>query len=304
MRGDTVQFDSLFVDFDPRKLTKEHPFMPEGAFNNYYLLEKPEALHYHDFFEIGYCEQGSGLFYVDGKVIPFNGPCCTIIYGGQIHIAQGMFPPNAEPDWNLWQFSYISLQKLLTDTDLMNTSQLKAMSAHKYDFPPLFHQKDDPVLYEMIVSIIDETAHLKDGYLTAIRALVTALLTRHSRYMTPSDKVREDQEQLFHRLGDTLFYINQHYMDDITIGDLLAADRRGTMSKSTLQRDMIAFTGMSPMQYVHHLRMKRATIMLTGGMPVADVAFNVGYNTLSSFNRHFLKEYGMSPTQWKQLKKE
>lgn len=79
-----MQFESLFVDFDPRKFTKEHPFWPEGCFNNYYLLEKPEALHYHDFFEIGYCLKGSGLFYVDGQVIPFNGPCCTIIYGGQI----------------------------------------------------------------------------------------------------------------------------------------------------------------------------------------------------------------------------
>ena len=53
------------------------------------------------------------------------------------------------------------------------------------------------------------------------------------------------------------------------------------------------------MQYIHHLRMKRAAILLTGDLPVADVAFGVGYNTLSSFNRHFLKEYGMSPTHWK-----
>ena len=85
----------MFVDFDPWKLTKEHPFFPEGAYNNYTLLEKPEALHYHDFFEIGYCLKGSGLFYVDGKVVPFSGPCCSVIYGGQIHIAQGMFPPGA-----------------------------------------------------------------------------------------------------------------------------------------------------------------------------------------------------------------
>ena len=297
-----MQFESLLVDFDPWKLTKEHPFIPEGCFNNYFLLEKPEALHYHDFFEIGYCEKGSGLFYVDGKVIPFNGPCCTIIYGGQIHIAQGLVPPNSETDWNLWQFSYISLKHLFTDTDLMHTSQLKAMSAHKYVFPPLFHQQDDPVLYEMIVSVIDEAAHLGEGYLTAMRGLITALLARHSRYMTPATKVREDQERLFHRLGDTLFYINQHYMDDITIDDLLAADKHSGMSKSTLQRDMIAFTGMSPMQYIHHLRMKRATILLTGGMPVADVAFDVGYNTLSSFNRHFLREYGMPPTQWKKAR--
>ena len=137
---------------------------------------------------------------------------------------------------------------------------------------------------------------MQEGYLAAVRGLVTALLTRHSRYMTPAKTVRKDQEQILTRLGPALAYINQHYMEDITIAQLTAAS--GT-SKSTLQRYMIAFTGMSPMQYVHHLRMKRATILLTAGMSVADVAFNVGYNTLSSFNRHFLQIFGMSPTQWR-----
>ena len=301
-----MQFESMFVDFDSWKLTKENPFFPAGFFNNYTLLEKPEALHYHDFFEIGYCRQGSGLFYVDGKVVPFNGPCCTIIYGGQIHIAQGMFPRIAIPDWNLWQFNYISLKHLFTDMDLMQVGRLKAMSSHLYDFPSLFHQQDDPVLYETIVSVVDEGAHLNDGYLTAMRGLITAILARHSRYMTPAKQARADKEQVFRRLGDTLFYINQHYMENINIEELLAAGhgKGGAVSKSTLQRDMIAFTGMSPMQYIHYLRMKRATLLLEDGMPVADVAFDVGYNTLSSFNRHFLKEYGMSPTQWKKTAKE
>lgn len=291
----------MFVDFDPRKLTKEHPFTPEGCLNNYYLLADPEALHYHDFLEIGYCENGSGLFYVDGEVIPFNGPCCCIIYGGQIHIAQGVFPqPLPHPEWNLWQFSYIHLKSLFTDTDLMQVSQLKAMSPHLYDFPPLFRQQDDPILFDLIVAIIDETARLEEGYLTAIRGLITALLTRHSRCMTPTKtpakSQQENQEQILSRLGSVLVYINQHYTEDITIEQLLDASG---MSKSTLQRDMIDCTGMAPLQYIHHLRMKRATVLLANGQSVADVAFDVGYNTLSSFNRHFLQAFGMSPTQWR-----
>lgn len=264
--------------------------------NNYMLLSAPEALHYHDFLEIGYCEKGSGLFYVDGEVIPFTGPCCTIIYGGQIHIAQGLFPPNSPEDWNLWQFSYISLKRLFTDTDLMQAGSLKAMSPHLYDFPPLFSQPQDPILYDLIYAIIDEAAALKEGYLTAMRGLITALLARHSRYMTPAANIRQDQEQILARLGSVLVYINQHYTEDVSIEQLTEAS--GT-SKSTLQRDMIAFTGMAPLEYIHHLRMKRATLLLANGQPVADVAFDVGYNTLSSFNRHFLHAFGMSPTQWR-----
>ena len=295
-----MQFESLFVDFDPWKLTKAHPFFPEGRFNNYHLLETPQALHYHDFFEIGYCEKGSGLFYVDGKVIPFSGPCCTIIYGGQIHIAQGMFPPNAPPDWNLWQFNYINLKSLFTATDLMQVGALKAMSPHLYDFPPLFARTEEPILYDLIHAIIDEAAHLQGDYLTAMRGLITALLTRHSRFMTPTltphKRNRDHQAQLLDRLGSALVYINQHYTEDITIDQLLTASG---LSKSTLQRDMIDFTGMAPLQYIHDLRMQRATLLLMSNTPVADVAFAVGYNTLSSFNRHFLQKFGVSPTQWK-----
>ena len=273
--------------------------MPEGYLDDYYLFDEPDALHYHDFLEIGYCVSGSGIFYVDGKVIPFTAPCCSIIYGGQVHIAQ-----NVGPQRSLWHFSYINLKKLFTDADLLQVSHLKAMSPHLYDFPCVLPQAEEPILHELVVAILDETARLQEDYLPAMRGLITALLARHSRLMTPtrtpSGSRREDQTQLLSRLGDVLLYINQHYTEELTVDQL--AQTSGS-SKSTLQRDMIDFTGMAPMQYIHHLRMKRAAILLTSGIPVADVAFGVGYNTLSSFNRHFLKEYGMSPTQWKNERK-
>ncbi len=286
-----MQFESLFVDFDPRKLTKAHPFIPEGYLDDYRPFQEPLALHYHDFLEIGYCESGHGLFYIDGKVIPFSGPCCTIIYNGQIHIAQAV-----DQESSLWHFAYISLKMLLSDTDLVAVDGLKAMSSHLYDFPALFTQEEDPLLYNLVSGILLECAEMKDGYLTSMRGMMTSLLTRHSRYMTPGDKVRENQEQVLDRLGDTLVYINQHYMDDLTIETLMEISGA---SKSTLQRDMISFTGLAPMQYIHHLRMKRAAILLTSLRPIADIAFDVGYNSLSSFNRHFLQEYGVSPSQWR-----
>lgn len=290
-----MHFESLFVDFDPWKLTKEHPFIPEGSLEDYYLFNEPEALHYHDFLEIGYCVSGSGLFYVDGEVIPFSAPCFSIIYGGQVHIAQ-----NVGPQRSLWHFSYINLKKLFTDADLLQVSPLKAMSPHLYDFPAVIPKADEPILYQLVVATLDEAARLQGDYLTAMRGLITALLARHSRMMTPTKNPagskRDSQQLLLTRLGDVLLYINQHYTEDLNIDRLIHAN--GT-SKATLQRDMIDFTGLTPMQYIHHLRMQRAALLLTDGSPVAEAAFDVGYNTLSSFNRHFLKEYGMAPTQWK-----
>ena len=286
-----MQFNSNTAKFDSETFSKEHPLSPEGYLFTYYPELEPEELHYHDFLELGYCEWGSGLFYVDGEVIPFSGPCCSIIYPGQIHIAQSI-----GEEKSLWHFIYVDMKSLFSGANLMMVSGLKAMTSHLYDFPPLIPLEQNAMLYQLCASVMREASELRDDYLTAIRGLVAALLAGHSRYMHPAKTIRRDQDQTLARLGAALTYINQHYMEDITISQLTAA--RGS-SKSTLQRDMIDFTGMAPLQYIHFLRMNRATVLLMRKTPVADVAFSVGYNTISSFNRHFLSEFGVSPTQWR-----
>lgn len=289
-----MQFDSFPPVFDTGSFSKEHPLSPEGSLFSYYPKQEPEALHYHDFLELGYCVWGSGLFYVDGAVIPFSGPCCSIIYPGQIHIAQSI-----GEDKSLWHFIYIDIKKLFSGTDLIMVSGLKALSSHLYDYPALIPQEQDAMLYQLCVGVMKEAAEVNADHLTAVRGLVAALLTRHSRYMTPAKTVWHDREQILMRLSGALAYINQHYMEDITVAQLAQAS--GT-SKSTLQRDMIDFTGMPPLKYIHYLRMKRAAVLLKQNTPVADVAFEVGYNTISSFNRHFLGEFGVSPSQWRRDK--
>ena len=286
-----MQFDSFLAVFDSETFSREHPLSPEGTLFTYYPELEPEALHYHDFLELGYCEWGSGLFYVDGEVIPFNGPCCSIIYPGQLHIAQSI-----GEEKSLWHFLYADVKHLFAGADLMMVSDLKAMNAHLYDYPPLIPLEEDRTLYQLCAGVMKEASEQRADYLTAVRGLVTALLARHSRYMQPAKSIRRNQDQTLARLGAALTYINHHSMEDLTVAQLTAATGA---SKSTLQRDMIAFTGMAPLQYIHYLRMKRAAVLLMQKTPVADVAFDVGYNTISSFNRHFLSEFGVSPTQWR-----
>lgn len=43
-------------------------------------------LHYHN--ELGLCTEGSGIFFLEDQIIPFQAPCVSVIYSGQIHIAQ------------------------------------------------------------------------------------------------------------------------------------------------------------------------------------------------------------------------
>lgn len=40
-------------------------------------------LHYHNELELGWCTEGSGIFFVEDKVIPFQAPCASVIYQGR-----------------------------------------------------------------------------------------------------------------------------------------------------------------------------------------------------------------------------
>ena len=59
-------------------------------------------------------------------------------------------------------------------------------------------------------------------------------------------------------------------------------------------------TGMSPMEYVHRLRLEEAKQMLeTGDEPVEAVAAEVGYQDASFFGRLFRRRVGLTPAQYR-----
>ena len=70
------------------------------------------------------------------------------------------------------------------------------------------------------------------------------------------------------------------------------------MSTSTLRRKFYNALGCAPSDYVHRVRIGAATAMLVAeNMPVLDVCCQVGYMSLSSFNRHFRKLTSESPRE-------
>jgi AraC-like DNA-binding protein len=61
--------------------------------------------------------------------------------------------------------------------------------------------------------------------------------------------------------------------------------------------------GMTFTGYVNKLRLTEAARLLTDkvGMPIADVAFSVGYANVSYFNKLFKEEYDCTPKAFRSL---
>ncbi|TGE02421.1 helix-turn-helix transcriptional regulator [Methylobacterium nonmethylotrophicum] len=61
-------------------------------------------------------------------------------------------------------------------------------------------------------------------------------------------------------------------------------------------------TGRSPHQYLSALRIDEArTLMMTTGLPLADIALSCGFHDQSYFTRVFSRAVGTSPGQWRRL---
>lgn len=87
--------------------------------------------------------------------------------------------------------------------------------------------------------------------------------------------------------------------EDAPLSLAMLAQEAG-LSRYHFLRTFRAVVGMTPHQYVLRTRLQRAAVQLReSDVSVATVAFDAGFNDLSSFNRRFRDVMGMSPTAYR-----
>ncbi|MBQ8599939.1 MAG: AraC family transcriptional regulator [Clostridia bacterium] len=101
---------------------------------------------------------------------------------------------------------------------------------------------------------------------------------------------------------DIIHYCYENYDNDISlqsIADTLHISRY-YISHLFSKRLHISFS-----DYINSLRVKRACELLKHGeMTITEIAYAVGYNSTRTFNRCFLNIRGMTPKEYRQIKKK
>jgi transcriptional regulator GlxA family with amidase domain len=107
--------------------------------------------------------------------------------------------------------------------------------------------------------------------------------------------------QEMQRLAPALQMMATDYGKDLDVPQLA---RSCNMSESHFRRVFIKTIGKSPLAYLNNLRMRMATVLLQkGNQQIMEIAWQVGYSSLSSFNRHFKTAFGCAPRIWLQKRK-
>lgn len=246
------------------------------------------SLHVHQCMEIGYCHAGSGVFIVEGKSLPFSKGDLSVICGGERHWAR-----SASRTFSQW--TWIKLDPaLLLPGDCLNFASLRGPQ-----FRNIIRRSEDPLLSEWIAQIIQELCAKPEGYQTVARGLLLAFLTRLQRIrqlLPPSAQTARSSR--FERIAPALLRITTHYAESIQIQDLARACHASIPHFRRIFRHTIH---MSPHAYLTRIRIQMAAGLLTASdKPILQIASEVGYSTLSSFNRHFRSILKSTPRQWRQ----
>lgn len=244
----------------------------------YYPCEKKyktiEDMQYHNHYEFGLCLDGQGVFLMGNKMIPFTQGNVSIIPPGVPHFVQSL---DTHPShWLFIAFSDEILTKKPTEV-----------------FENVVF---DPYAEQIFHLIIDELSKKNEGYKTIISSLCEILFVRASRLENDAP-VFFNYNSALSSVYPAIEYIAGHCSEDIEIKVL--ADLCN-MSLTNFRRKFTAVTNMTPLKYLLTMRLRMACVLLRlTDKKISDISFEVGYNTLSSFNRHFKENYKISPKDYR-----
>ncbi len=119
---------------------------------------------------------------------------------------------------------------------------------------------------------------------------------------SPSTTARTANQDAY-RVKQAILYIQEHFMDPITLADISDAI---LVSKSECCRCFKRVTGLSPIEYLMRYRiMESAKYMYRKTHEsISEIAGIVGFNNTSYFNKVFKKTMGCTPTEYRQSLQE
>ena len=105
------------------------------------------------------------------------------------------------------------------------------------------------------------------------------------------------REQDISRLDRVIQFLHEEKARSLTLEEV--AEVAGLAPKSFC-RFFRANTGKTLIQYINELRVgESCRLLLETSAPVTEIAFRVGFNNLSNFNRRFRESKGMSPREYR-----
>lgn len=248
-------------------------------------------LHIHDFFEIGYCYEGSGIFVVENKIFPFKAGDISIINSTEMHLAK-----SSKGTTSLWRFLSLKPEVLIQGSDLPNFFCGSNLCGPH--FKNVISGHEHPTIEKLFLNLLQEIDDQKEFYQMAIKGILIPLFAELQRFNSSlKSEDKEIDQTSFKQVMPALDFLAGHFDSSFEVDELAKICH---LSSSHFRRLFKKATNLSPQEYLIQLRVKMAASMLKNtNHKVTTICQDVGFASISSLNRNFKRIMKMTPKEWK-----
>ncbi|HLA42747.1 MAG TPA: AraC family transcriptional regulator [Aggregatilineales bacterium] len=245
----------------------------------YHYRERPEGAEQHILI---FCVEGSGWYQIGDQIYTIEKYEALLIPRGQPHI----YGASSSVPWSIHWVHFTG-----TEADLF----VYHMPQGEYTLPIA------PRCASLIENLFEECYESFIGGFVLYRLIYCTQVLHHllgqaffnNDFFSPTQR-----SSSFHSLHSTLTFLHQNINQNLKLSDM--ADHAG-LSISHFSFLFKQQTGYSPMDYFIHLKMQRASAMLSlTDQTIHEIAFEIGYDDPYYFSRLFKKVMGVSPRHYRE----
>lgn len=233
-------------------------------------------LHFHEYYEIEIIAEGSGIITLNGKEISFKKGMVFFILPNDFH-EFCFFEPTTI--YNISFCENVLFENSSSKKTIKKTNTFLTVTPNQL--------KDIITMCDTIIKLKDINAKSRQYLLKSVLELFPKLYTVE-RVATYSNIAQA--------------HIENRFKENISA--------KSVARECSINEDYLNFIfkkefGFTVTEYIRKKRLEYADILLKStDLPISEIAFNSGFQSIQTFNRLYKKTYNMSPTQNRKYKTE
>ena len=237
------------------------------------------VMHRHNFCEIMYVTAGQGFLSIEGKQYSLRTGDVVVYNTGVFHKESCI---GDELSILFFAVENVRIPGMI-DGCIVPPDACPVIEAGSYD------DVLKSFLSVMVTELNEKNAHYK--------AISTSIAGLFCYYILRLYDIKVENHLLTDVCSKAKEYIDQNYQQDINL-DNFASNFH--VSKYYFVRTFKEHTGLAPMKYLLYVRMSAAKELLARtDMPIAKIAYEVGYLSALNFSRVFKNSENISPTEYR-----